>query len=124
MSHALIDTVVVLVLFVCGMAWTVYRYAREDRAAFTILAVLSPAIAVFAVIHLLFLVLTKRVQIGPCPVGLAEAEKAVEIERQRLFGGELREPTFARDWQRAYEVQLQHDAESIKRAAERVFVHA
>lgn len=122
--RALIDIAVIVVLFVSGMTWTVIRYGTKDRLAFTVVAVLSPVLAVFSVFSLIFLVITGKVKVGPCPVGLSEAEHLVEVERQRMFGGELREPSFALNWQRAYELELQREAESVQRIANRVFVHA
>jgi hypothetical protein len=124
MSRTLIDFAVIFVLFAAGMSWTVIRYGRGDRLAFTVVAVLSPILAVFSVFSLIFLVMAGKVKIGPCPAGLSEAEHMVEVERQRMFGGELREPSFALRWQRAYEIELQREAESVQRIANRVFVHA
>lgn len=124
MSHALINTAVGVVLFAVGMGWTVRRYARQDRTAFMVVAVISPVLAVWAVLQLIYRVCMGKSTLGPCPAGLSEAERAVEMEKQRMFGGELREPTFARNWKRAYDLQLERDAESVKRAAERVLVHA
>ena len=124
MSHTTIDIAVTLILFAAGMCWTVFRYGKRDRLAFAIVAILSPAISVFSVFSLLFLVITGKVKVGPCPSGLAEAEHLVELERQRMFGGELREPTLALNWQRAYEVELQREAESVQRIAHRVFLNA
>jgi hypothetical protein len=124
MSRTAIDVVVTLALFAIGMGWTVFRYGKRDRLVFAVVAVLSPLIVFISVFRLLYLVLTHRVKIGPCPAGLSEAEQLVEAERQRMFGGELREPTMARNWQRAYETELQHGAERIQRFAQRVLVNA
>jgi hypothetical protein len=119
-----IDIAVILVLFVTGIAWTVIRYGKGERLAFTVVAVLSPVIAVFSIFSLLFLVITGKVKVGPCPAGLSEAEHMVQVERRRMFGGELREPSLALNWQRAYEIELQREAESIQRITHRVFVNA
>ena len=124
MSHTLVDIAVGLILFAVGMGWTVFRYGKRDRLAFTVVAVLSPAIAVFSVFSLIYRSIFGEIEIEPCPPRLAEAERLVEAERQRMFGGELREPTFAIRWQRAYEMELQREAEKVQRVAERVFVNA
>ena len=84
----------------------------------------TPAIAVISLFSLLIRLIIGKIEIGPCPAGLADAERLVEEEHQRMFGGELREPTFAVSWQRAYEIELQREAESVKRVAQRVFVGA
>jgi hypothetical protein len=124
MSHTAIDIIVTLFLFVTGIVWTVFRLGTRDRLAFAIVAVLSPVLAVLSVFSLIFRVATGKVKVGPCPVGLNEAEKLVHAERQRLFGGELREPSLARNWQRAYELELQREAEGVQRIADRMFVNA
>ena len=124
MSGTAIDVIVGLTLFVLGVSWTVYRYARHDRTALTIVAVLSPVIAVVAIVRLVYLAVTKRVTVGPCPVGLDDAERAVAIERQRLFGGELKEPSMAVSWKRAYQLELQQDTDRVQKVAERYFIPA
>ena len=124
MSYILIDLAVGVLLFIVGISWTVIRYGTRDRLAFAIIASLSPLLAVLSVFRLIFLVLANKVQIGPCPPGLNEAEHLVEVERQRMFGGELRKPTFALNWQRAYELELQREAEGVERIAQRVFMNA
>lgn len=124
MSRTVVDIIVIGILFAVGMAWTVIRYGTRDRLAFTVVAILAPIITVLSVFNLLFLVLTGRVKVGPCPPGLAEAELLVEAERQRMFGGDLRKPSLALNWQRAYEIELQREAESVQRFANRVFVSA
>ncbi|HZL29044.1 MAG TPA: hypothetical protein VFC39_21135 [Acidobacteriaceae bacterium] len=120
MHSTLIDLGVLLFLFVLGVSSTVYRFAKHDRLAFTVLAILSPAIVVISMFRLVYLLMTNNAPLRPVPVGLEEAEIAVEAERKRMFGGELRRPTLARDWQRAYEMELQREAEHIQRFAQRV----
>jgi hypothetical protein len=124
MSRTTIDIIVAILLFISGIAWTVGHYGKRDRVAFTIVAILSPALAVFALFRLLFLVVTRKVTVGPCPPGLTEAERMVEQERQRMFGGELRQPSFGLRWQRAYELELQREAEGVQRVATRVLMNA
>lgn len=124
MNHLLVDTVVIAVLFTLGVGWTVARYAQRDRLAFTVVAVLSPIIAVCSVFSLIYLLIAGKVKIEPCPAGLSDAEHLVEVERQRLFGGDLREPSLSRNWQRAYEAELQREAERVQRVAQWVSVHA
>ena len=48
----------------------------------------------------------------------------MEVERERMFGGELRKPTFVLNWQRAYELEPQHEADGVQRIAQREFVNA
>jgi hypothetical protein len=121
----MIDTLSGLILFVAGMGWTVSRYAKRDRAAFAVVAVLSPLLAIIAAISLAIqLILNIETRVGPCPDGLEEAEQLVEEERQHMFGGELRKPTYARSWQRAYELELQREASKVKNFAQKVFIHA
>ena len=125
MNHTLIDLTVGFVLFGFGLGWTVFRYASRNRLAMAIAAVLSPLIAVIAVVFVLFNLVTGReLHIGPCPDGLPEAERLVEEERRKLFGGELREPSYSRSWQRAYELELQRELAGVQRIAQRVFAHA
>jgi len=124
MSRTSIDVIVTCLLFVSGVTWTVYTYAKRDRLAFAMVAILAPLLAVLSLIRVAYLVITSQVKIGPCPDGLAEAEVAVEQERQRLFGGDLRTPTLAASWQRAYELELQREAERVQRIAQRYLVHA
>jgi hypothetical protein len=124
MSRTVIDVMVTLALFVIGMGWTVFRYGKRDRLVFAVVAVLSPLIVFISIFRLLYLVLAQKIKIGPCPAGLSEAEQLVETERQRMFGGELREPTMARSWQRAYELELQYEAERVQRIAQRMLVNA
>lgn len=124
MSRALVDITVTAMLFSAGIVWTVARYSKRDRFAFCVVAVLSPLIAFISVFRLIFLVMTDQVKVGPCPAGLPEAELLVAKEHQKMFGGELREPTFSRNWQRAYELELQREVEGIERMAQRFLVNA
>ena len=124
MSSTWLDIIVVLILFAVGMVWTAVRYGKRDRLAFAVVAVLSPFIVVAALFSVIFQVIRGKADVGPCPPGLAEAERLVEVERQRMFGGELRRSTFSLRWQRTYELELQREAESVKRIAQRVFVNA
>lgn len=122
MSHTLIDIAVLLILFGFGIGWTVYRYGKRDRLAFAVVAVVSPVITVFALIVVLLRLCTgQKLQVKPCPDGLQDAERLVEEERQRMFGGELREPMYAKSWHRAYEAELQREAARVQRFAQRVF---
>lgn len=124
MSRLLIDIVVLAALFASGIVWTVTRYgSKGERFAFAVVAVVSPLIVLVSVFRFPFLVLTGRLKVGPCPPGLPEAERMVAEERRRIFGGELREPTLSRDWQRAYELELQRQIEGVERIAQRVLVH-
>jgi hypothetical protein len=125
MSRTLIDVIVILALFVLGISWTVLRYGKAgERVAFAVVAILSPLIAVFSVFGLMYSIFTGKVNIGPVPMGLPEAERMVAQERQRMFGGELREPTLTLRWQRAYELELQREVEGVERFAQRILVNA
>jgi hypothetical protein len=124
MSHLVVDLIVLFVLFAFGLGWTVTKYSRQDRIVFTVVAILSPAIAVFSVFRLVYLVLSRKTTIGPVPPGLEEAEMLVAKERQILFGGTIQTPHLARSWQRAYELELQREAESVQRTAARFLVPA
>ena len=125
MTRSFIDIAVLAVLFTTGIAWTVTRYGEKgERFAFAVVAVLSPLIILTSLVRFPFLVMKGSLKVGPCPVGLPEAERMVAEERQRMFGGELREPTLSRDWQRAYQLELQRQVEGVERIAQRVFVHA
>ncbi len=125
MSHMLVDTAVVLILFGFGIGWTVFRYGKRDRLVFAVVAILSPAIAIFAAVIVFFKLAAGRApQIGPCPDGLEEAEFMVEEQRQKMFGGDLRPPMYSKSWQRAYELELQRDAAKVQRIAQRVFIQA
>lgn len=117
--------IVTLALFTVGISWTVFRYSRRERVAFMVIAIISPVLMVVSAFMLLVDVLRGNLpEVGPCPVGLTEAERLVEEERQRMFGGQLREPTFSLRWQRAYEAELQRGAETVRRGVDSVFAHA
>lgn len=124
MSSTAIDVIVGIALFMVGVSWTVYRYARHDRVALTVVAVLSPMIAVFAIARLCFLVLSKRATVGPYPEGLDEAELAVARERQLMFGGEIKQPSMGPSWRRAYQLELQQDTDKVQKVAERILIPA
>lgn len=125
MGHALVNMAVVLILFCFGIGWTVYRYGRRNRLAFAVVAVVSPVIALVAFLVVIVRLLAgNRTQMGPCPDGLPEAERLVEEERQKLFGGDLREPAYSKYWQRAYEIELQREAAKVQSIAQKVFVNA
>jgi hypothetical protein len=119
-----VEAIVVVVLFVIGMASTVRRYASHDRTAFAIVAILSPILMVFATFRTMYLILTGNLSVTPCPPGLEEAELLVEQERQKMFGGEARTPTFSASWKLAYDSELQRDADRVQRMAVRYLQHA
>lgn len=117
MARILLDISVIGILFICGMAWTVTRFAQHDRLAFIFVAVLSPVLACVSFFVVLYQIVTGDVKVGPCPPGLDLAERAVAVERQRMFGGELVEPVISARWSRAYQMELQREAERVKRVA-------
>jgi|SRR6185437_3518695 len=124
MSHLFIDVIVTFLLFAIGVAWTVFRYSTHDRLVFAAVAILSPVLAILSLLMLFVDALRGKIEVGPCPAGLSEAERMVEQERQRMFGGPLREPAFSLRWKRAYEMELQREAERVQRVAHKVFAHA
>jgi hypothetical protein len=125
MTHPAIEFIVVISLFVVGISWTIFRYGQRERIAFTVIAIISPVLLVISAFMLLFDVLRGNFpEVGPCPPGLSEAERMVEEERQRMFGGQLRQPSFSLRWQRAYEIELQRGAERVQRGVDSIFAHA
>jgi hypothetical protein len=125
MSKTLIDLLVVLAIFAIGMALTVRRFAYRNRMALAVVAILSPAVVIIALIQTIFLVFSlKRPSVEPCPEGLEMAERLVEQHRQILFGGPLREPSFTAYWKRAYELHLQKDTQKVQQIAERYLTAA
>ena len=124
MSSIVVNIAVGVTIFVLGIALTVRRFGSRDRVAFTVVAVLTPAVALFAMFRLAYLFLCNRVELDPCPQGLEEAEKIVEIQRQQMFGGALRESSFTASWQKAYERELQKETERVQRVAQRYFAVA
>jgi hypothetical protein len=72
-------------------------------------------------VHVIFLQATGTLKMEPCPAGLEEAELIVERQRQIMFGGTLRKPTYAASWRFAYERVLQRDTDRVQRMARRYF---
>lgn len=124
MSSLLINITVGAVLFVGGISLTIKRYGTHDRLAFTVVAILSPIVAVFAVFRLLYLASRRQLKVDPCPPGLEDAERIVERERQRRFGGPLREPSLAKSWTTAYERELQKETDRVREVAQKYLVLA
>jgi hypothetical protein len=121
----MVNVIVTLSLFTIGIAWTVFRFGTRERVAFTVIAVISPLLMVISAFMLVFDIVRGELrEVGPCPAGLTEAERLVEEERQRMYGGPLREPSFSLRWQRAYEAELQRGAERVRRGVDSVFAHA
>jgi hypothetical protein len=120
----LIDIAVGLVIFVVGLGLTVHKFGTQNRVAFTIAAVLTPVVAVFAIFQVVYLVVTGRTKVDPCPSGLDEAERLVEAHRHRMFGGDAREPSLANSWRRIYALELQKDSERVQRVANRYLAAA
>jgi hypothetical protein len=121
MNSPIIDLAVGATIFTVGLTLTIRRFGTQNRLAFTVAASLTPAIAVVAVLQLVYLIVRGKVKVEPCPVGLEDAEMAVERQRQLMFGGELRKPLYTASWQIAYERQLQRDTERVQRMARRCF---
>jgi hypothetical protein len=124
MSTTLIDMAVGATIFALGIGLTIRRYCDRDRAALTIVAVLTPLVAVIAVFRVAYLAATNNLRPRPCPEGFEEAERLVERRRQEMFGGKLREPAMTASWQLAYEYELQSETERVKRVALKYFAVA
>src|SRR5712664_4787693 len=90
-------------VYVFGATVLIWRYIAKDRGPTIVVAWLMPALLIAAFIEGTFrLLFRKRPRVRPCPVGLDQAELAVEKRRQKMFGGDLSQPHFASDWARLY----------------------
>jgi hypothetical protein len=118
----LIDIAVALAIFILGIALTVRRFGGPDYPALMLGAVLTPALAIIAVFCVFYLAFRRKTLMDPCPDGLEEAEKIVEIRRQQMFGGQLRPPSITASWRRAYQLQLQMETQRVQSFARRYLV--
>jgi hypothetical protein len=123
-STALIDALVGIVIFVVGISLTVRKFGNHNRVAFAVVAILSPFVSLFAVFRVAYLALRGGLAVGECPPGLEEAERIVERQRQHMFGGPLREPSFTKSWRTAYERELQKDTELVQEVANKYLIVA
>jgi hypothetical protein len=120
MSKAVIDAAVGIAIFIIGISLTIHKFGNRNRVALTAVAILSPLVAVFALFRVAVRIFSGKISVpDPCPPGLEFAEILVERQRQQMFGGPLREPSFATSWKRAYERELQKDTERVQRLAQR-----
>jgi hypothetical protein len=119
MNTTFIDITVGAVIFAGGLTLTIRRFGTQNRLAYAIVAILTPLIAVVAVLRVFYLSAKGQVKMEPCPVGLERAEMLVERERQAMFGGPLRQPLFTASWKIAYERELEKDTERVQRIAQR-----
>lgn len=117
MSTALIDMAVGATIFALGIGLTIRRYCGRDRLALTIVALLTPFVAIVAIFRVAYLAATSNLHLKPCPQGFEEAERLVERRRQEMFGGKLRDPAMTASWQLAYEYELQSETERVQRVA-------
>ena len=122
MSTVLIDVAVGLAIFILGIALTIRRFGGQDYPILVFSAILTPVLAVVAVFCVIYLAIRGKGMIDPCPEGLEEAEKIVEIHRQQMFGGPLRQPSIAVSWRRAYQLQLQRETKRVQSVARRYLV--
>lgn len=125
MSTMLIDVAVGLAIFILGIALTVRKYGKYGGSDYPILvlsAVLTPVLAIIAVFYVFYFAIRGKRVMDPCPEGLEEAEKIVEIHRQQMFGGPLRSPSIAASWRRAYQLELQRETQHVQSVARRYLV--
>ena len=122
MSTVLVDVAVGVAIFILGIALTIRRFGGRDYLILSLCAVLTPFLAVVAFFSLLYLTLRGQQLVDPCPEGLEEAERIVEDQRQRMFGGPAREPFIAASWRRAYQLQLQKETRQVQSVARRYLV--
>ena len=122
MSTVLIDIAVGLAIFILGIALTVRRFGGQDYPVLILSAVLTPALAVVAMFCVIYLAIRGKPAVDPCPDGLEEAEKIVEIQRQQMFGGPAREPSISASWKRAYQLRLQRETRRVQTMARRYLV--
>lgn len=122
MSTIVTDFAVGLAIFILGVAFTIRKFGGKDYPVLIICSVLTPVLALVAVISLVYSALRGRPIMDPCPEGLEEAERIVETQRQRMFGGPSREPYIAASWKRAYQLRLQKETRQVQSVARRYFV--
>jgi hypothetical protein len=124
MSTLLIDIIVGFVIFVLGIAVALRRFAKQDYVVLTVCATLTPLLAVIAVFYVLYSAIIRKSTLDPCPAGLEEAERIVEARRQKLYGGPPHKLSIARDWRRAYAIELQRESDQVQRVARRYLIPA
>ncbi len=124
MSNLEIGVAVGATLFVLGVGSTIRQVSSSSRITLTFIALISPVLAVVSVLRMIYLVLADKRIAEPCPPGLEEAERAVAVQRQRLFGGPLREPSWAPSIARAYEREVEREMEKVRSFADRVLHQA
>lgn len=96
MSMSGINIAVGVVIYTLGISLTVRRFGTNNRLAFAVVALIAPFVAVYAVFGTAGLILRGRpLVMQPCPEGLEDAERIVEEQRQRMFGGKMRAPSYA-----------------------------
>jgi hypothetical protein len=119
MSTMLIDIAVGVTIFILGIALTIRRFGDQDYPVVILSAIVTPILAVIAMFYVIFLAIRGKNTLDPCPDGLEEAEKIVEIQRQQLFGGPARAPSISASWKQAYEMQLQAETRRVQKVARR-----
>lgn len=108
-------------VYALSAAIVIWRYGKQDRIPFIVIAWLMPLLLVVSFLHFtLLLIFGNRPRIKPCPVGLEEAEKLVERNRREMFGGDPIEPHFATDWALLYRMTLEKEAQTVQTLARRV----
>jgi hypothetical protein len=122
MSVFWIDFFVVAVIFCLGISVMVSKYAGSDHIPTTIAAIMIPVLIPIAIVWVLWNILSGKAIVDPCPAGLEEAERAVEIERQKMFGGPMREPFISISWKYAYQRQLEKETERVRAMARKYLV--
>lgn len=117
----ILEILAIYSIYLFGTSILIWRFARKDRGPSVVVAAAVPLLFVISLIELVFsTIFRKSPKVGPCPVGLSEAEYIVEKNRQKMFGGAPQEPRFASDWARLYAQTVELEAEKVQAFARRV----
>ncbi|MGI4829441.1 MAG: hypothetical protein ACRYFU_14785 [Janthinobacterium lividum] len=116
-----IEVLAIYGIYVFGTALLIWRFSTKDRGPSIVVSMLVPFLFVVSFIEMIVSVLLRRNQaIGPCPVGLDEAELLVERQRQKMFGGDSEIPHLASDWAKLYQMTVESEAERVQAFARRM----
>jgi len=85
-------------------------FSSREKPEMAAVVVVFPLMLIIGVPVTLFRVPT----IPPCPNGLDDAERLVEAERKRLFGGSQEPLAIAESWKKAYALSLEMQVERVK----------
>jgi hypothetical protein len=116
-----LEVLVLYALYVLGAALLIWRHGGKDRGPTIVVASLMPMIVCAALVVGTFrLLFRSQPRVRPCPVGLAEAEIAVEKRRHKMFGGPSLPTNYASEWARLYGVTLEEEAKKVEKIARTV----